>query len=185
MVLGVAAIGFGLYQNHHGSVNAHPPPVVVLEARKPIVQGTTAAGIRQGAGYTRVAVPLSQVETGAIVDPAELAGKVAVQDIDAGQQLTATEFGPAPTGSPGPSIRALVIGPTWPNEIGRQIKVGTHIDVSVAAGGKLRGLYGNMDVLAIGSDGGTVTLEATRRQAGRLISISQNGRDRLVVRLHR
>lgn len=95
-MIAVAAIAFVVYRNHHhGSVNATPGPIMVLVANQPIQKGTTGNAVRSDAGLYRVAgFPHSQIESGAIVDPSQLVGKVAAKDIPAGQQLTAADFDP-------------------------------------------------------------------------------------------
>jgi hypothetical protein len=121
--------------------------VQVLVANKAIQKGTSGDVIRSDpALYSVVAVQPSQAASGAIVDPATLVGKVAVNDIAQGQQITAAAFDPAAvTGPsfPGGSGRAFVV--PSPKEIGGPIAVGSHVDVLVAANksGKLRELERN------------------------------------------
>src|SRR5947209_11848633 len=90
----IAAIALLVYLNHYRS-SVNKPPVNVLVAQKVIQQGTPGDVIRTTAGYYKLTgIAEKQVETGAIVNPATLAGKVALTDISGGQQLTAADFGP-------------------------------------------------------------------------------------------
>jgi hypothetical protein len=96
VVIAVAAIAFGVYRNQqHHARNAIGGPIMVLVAKTLIQKGTTGDAVGSDAGLYRFAgFPSSQIETGAIVDPSELVGEVAVKDIPAGQQLTAGDFDP-------------------------------------------------------------------------------------------
>jgi flagella basal body P-ring formation protein FlgA len=96
VVIAVAAIAFGVYRNQqHRGRNAIGGPITVLVAKTLIQKGTTGDAVGADAGLYRLAgFSSSQIETGAIVDPSELVGKVVVKDIPAGQQLTAGDFDP-------------------------------------------------------------------------------------------
>lgn len=185
VVVAVAAIVFVGYRHEH---RAGGPVMAVLAANRPIQEGTSGDVIRSATGfYTVVSVRTSQIDAGAIVDASVLSGKLAVKDIPAGQQLTTADFAPATShpSFPGGAGRAVVIKPS--KEISGQVSAGTYVDVSVATAthgsNALRRLYRNLEVLAVSTSDGTVTLRATARQAGMLIYASAN--DRLVVRLHR
>jgi Flp pilus assembly protein CpaB len=199
-VIALAAIAFVVvYRNHHHlrTCTGCGLPLHVHVANKPIQKGTPGDVIRTNASYYKLAnLPRSQIETGAILDPSTLAGKVAVKDIQTGQQLTAAEFAAGSPGMPGPSMneRAVVIKLTSPKDIGSQITAGSHVDLSIATirhgsntnhRAVLRKLYGNMYVLSVSTNGGTVTLRASPQQAGRLVYVSGKANDRFVVRLHR
>lgn len=180
----IAAIALLVYLNHYRN-SVSKPPVDVLVAQKLIQSGTTGAVIRTAAGYYKVtSVPNKQVETGAILDPATLADKVAVTEISPGQQLTAADFGPASTSVAtqlDKNQRAVVVALDSPEQVGGQIAAGDHVDVWVlttAAAGNgavqpiAKLLFQNMYVL--GLTGSNVTLEATPTQTGQLIYASQN-----------
>ncbi len=121
----IAAIALIVYLNHYrNSVNAERT-VSVLVAQRLIQKGTPGDVIRTTAGlYRSTGIPKGQVETGAIVSPATLAGKVALTDISPGQQLTAADFGPA-TGSVATKLdrnqRAVVVSLGSPQQVGGQI----------------------------------------------------------------
>ena len=94
----IAAIALIVYLNHYrNSVNGGRAVQVLVanEAdpagdvrRRPPHESQLLRGGRASAK--------SEVETGAIVDPATLSGQVALTDISPGQQLTASDFGAAP-----------------------------------------------------------------------------------------
>lgn len=169
------------HRRHPDRVN-NPGAVQVLVAKRMIPKGTSGDVIRSDpALYSVVPSQPSQIESGAIVDPATLVGKVAVTNIAQGQQITAADFDPSkaiPT--PGPSQRAVIVTPT--KVIGGPIAAGSHVDVLVATtnSGKPRELYRNLQVLSVSGNGRKVTLRATPQQAGKLIYAMQHGR--LVLR---
>jgi Flp pilus assembly protein CpaB len=190
----IAAIALIVYLNHYrNSVNK--PPVNVLVAQKLIQKGTSGDVIRTAAGYYKVtSIPQKQVEAGAIVDPASLAGKVALTDVSGGQQLTAADFGVG--GGVGGSLdknqRAVVISLGSPQSVGGQIGAGSHVDVWVLTSGQgssgvsrpiAKLLFQDMYVLNSGTNGGNVTLRAdTPTQAGQLIFASSNDQVWLTLR---
>ena len=186
----IAAIALIVYLNHYRN-SVVKPPVDVLVAQKLIQQGTPGDVIRTNGGYYQVtSVPQKSVETGAIVDPATLAGKVAVTDIAGGQQLTEADFGPG-TGIANelnPHQRAVVVALGSPQEVGGQIGPGSHVDFWLTTSGQGNGvahpiaklLFQDMYVLAV--SGGNVTLRATPKQAGQIIYASSNDQIWLVLR---
>src|SRR6188472_3297707 len=120
----IAAIALIVYlDNYRNSVNK--PAVNVLVAQKLIQKGTPGNDIQTGGGYYKLTpYPQNQVENGAIVNPATLEGKVALNDISSGQQLTAADFGAA-TGLSneigGRNFRAVVVPLGSPQAVGGQI----------------------------------------------------------------
>ena len=70
--------------------------ISVLVAKRLIHKGTAGDVLAKATGFDRVVgIPKSQVESGAIVNPATLSGKVALHDIPPGSQLTLADFGDA------------------------------------------------------------------------------------------
>jgi Flp pilus assembly protein CpaB len=189
----IAAIALLVYLNHYRN-SVVKPPVKVLVARQVIQQGTSGDVIRNSnSGYYVVSnIPEKQVDTGAIVNPATLAGQAAIVDIGRGQQLTAADFGPATGVSNllGDNQRAVVVPLGSPQEVGGQIGTGSHVDVWVVltnvqgANGvskpTVKLLYQDMYVLGI--SGGNVTFRATPTQAGTLIYASTNASIWLTLR---
>jgi pilus assembly protein CpaB len=180
----IAAVALIVYLNHYRNSVKGNPTVSVLVAQKLIQKGTPGEVITQTAGYYQAAdVPKDQVKTGAITDPATLAGRVALTDIAPSAQLTAADFG-ATSNSVADSLpknmRAVVVPLGTPQTVGGQIGSGSHVDVWVAFNNVDRLLYQNVYVL--GLNGGNVTLRVSPRQAGTLIYASQNGQMWLVLR---
>ncbi len=186
----VAAIALLVYLNHYRN-SVHTGDIRVLVASKVIPAGTPGEVIRTNAGYYRsVPYAKSQVESGAIVDPAALAGKVALTDIGLNQQLTAADFGPG-TGLAtelNANQRAVVVSLGSPQQVGGQIGAGSHVDVWTVLSGQTNGvtqstvklLYQDMIVLAVGGD--NVTLRATPTEAGTLIYAATNSQIWLTLR---
>ncbi|HJQ49926.1 MAG TPA: Flp pilus assembly protein CpaB [Gaiellaceae bacterium] len=191
----IAAIALLVYLNHYrNSVKNSNAAISVLVAQKLIQSGTPGDVIRTTAGfYKATSYAKSQVETGAILDPATLAGKVALTDISPGQQLTAADFGPSTglTNSLNANQRAVVVALGSPQDVGGQIGAGSHVDVWIVLGENgtsgvskpvVKLLYQDMYVLNSGTNGGNVTLRATPTQAGTLIYASSNAQIYLTLR---
>ena len=188
----IAAIALLVYLNHYKSTVAKPN-VDVLVAKRLILSGTTGAVIRTAGGYyTVTSVPSKQVKTGAILDPATLANKVAVTEISPGQQLTAEDFGPASISVAtqlDKNQRAVVVALDSPQQVGGQIAAGDHVDVWVltsaqAGNGAVQPIAKLLfqDMYVLGLSGSNVTLEATPTQSGQLIFASQNDTIYLALR---
>jgi Flp pilus assembly protein CpaB len=190
----IAAIALIVYLNQYrNSVNK--PNVNVLVAQRLIQKGTPGNDLRTTGGYYKLSsIPQKQVESGAIVDPASLAGKVALTDIAGGQQLTAADFGAASglglAGQlGGRNERAVVVPLGSPQAVGGQISAGSHVDVWVTSdsqGGTgvsrpiAKLLFQDMKVLNV--TGGNVTLQATPTESGQLIYASTNATVWLALR---
>jgi Flp pilus assembly protein CpaB len=190
----IAAIALVVYLNHYrNSVKNGGAAVSVLVAQKLIQKDTPGDVIRTSGGfYKSTSISKDEVETGAILSPATLAGQVALTDISPGQQLTAADFGPA-----GASVanrlsrnqRAVVVSLGSPQEVGGQIGPGSHVDLWVTSSGQgangvsraiAKLLFQNMYIL--GTSAGNVTLRATPKQAGQIIFASSNDQIWLVLR---
>jgi Flp pilus assembly protein CpaB len=180
----IAAIALLVYLNHYRN-SVSKPPVDVVVAQKLIQKGTSGDVVRTTSGYYKVtSIPQKEVETGAILNPATLAGQVATTDISPGQQLTASDFA-AGSGSVAYQLdrnqRAVVVSLNSPEEVGGQIAAGSHVDVWVTSTAQSTSgvtrpiaklLFQDMYVLAV--SGGNVTLRATPTQAGQLIYATEN-----------
>lgn len=180
----IAAIALLVYLNHYRNSVGSDQQVKVLVASKVILKGTPGDVIRTTSGlYQLTDIPKKQVDSGAIVNPAALAGKVALTDIGFGQQLTAADFGAA-TGLAsgfGKNDRGVVIPLGSPQEVGGQITAGSHVDVWVTStaqgsGGVTRPIAKLLfqDMRVLGVSGGNVTLKATPTETGQLIFASTN-----------
>ena len=192
----LAAIVLLVYLSHYrNSVNANNDQIRVLVAKSLIQKGTPGDVIARSTGMYEVAqIPKKQVQTGAIVDPATLAGKVALTDINPNSQLTAADFGVG-GGSIADGLsanqRGVVVSLGSPQEVGGQIAGGSHVDVYVSSTAQsstgvtrptVKLLFQDMYVLNAGTNGGNVTMRATPTQAGQLIWASQNATIYLTVR---
>jgi Flp pilus assembly protein CpaB len=194
IIAGIALLAY--LSSYKDSVNNTAAPISVLVAQKLIQQGTTGDVLRTNPGYYKPSdIAKSSVETGAITDPATLAGQVALADISPGQQLTAADFGPATSSVStqlNPNQRAVVVALGSPQQVGGQIAAGSHVDVWVTTTGSgsngvtrpiAKLLFQDMYVLNTStSDGGNVTLRTTPTQAGQLIFASSNDSLWLVLR---
>jgi Flp pilus assembly protein CpaB len=191
----IAAIALIVYLNNYRNSHGSNAALSVLVAQKLIQKGTTGDVIRTTSGlYEATSIPKSQVESGAIVDPATLSGQVATTDISPGQQLTASDFAATSTTSVvnqiGPGQRAVVVTLGSPEQVGGQIAAGSHVDAWVSGSNQSASngannqsvvlLYQNLYVLGV--NGGNVTFRVTPLQAGRLIWASQNATLYLALR---
>jgi Flp pilus assembly protein CpaB len=191
----IAAIALIVYlNNYRDSVKGGNTAVPVLVASKLIQKGTTGDVLRTNPSYySSTNIAKSNVESGAIQDPATLSGQVATVDISPGQQLTASDFGPTSsssiTNNLNPNQRAVVVQLGTPQSVGGQITAGSHVDfwvLSSAQGSSgvsrpvAKLLFQNMYVLGI--NGGNVTLRATPTQSGQIIYASTNDQIWLVLR---
>jgi Flp pilus assembly protein CpaB len=188
----IAAIALIVYLNHYRN-SVGVGSVQVLVANKLIQQGTSGDVLRTNPSYyEQQSVAKSNVETGAIVDPATLSGQVALTDISPGQQLTASDFGAGGSSIDtklNPNQRAVVVALGSPQAVGNQIAAGSHVDFwvltsSSGSSGVSRPvaklLFQDMYVLAV--NGGNVTLRGTPTQAGQIIYASTNASIWLVLR---
>jgi Flp pilus assembly protein CpaB len=190
----IAAIALIVYLNQYRNSHKGGAAISVLVAQKLIEAGTPGDVIRTTSGFYRATgYAKSQVESGAIVDPATLKGLVATTDISPGQQLRASDFGPATNtviDHLGRGQRAVVVTLGSPEQVGGQIAAGSHVDVWVSGTNQsarngantqsVAELYQDMYVLGV--SGGNVTFRATPTQAGKLIWASQNSHIWLVLR---
>jgi Flp pilus assembly protein CpaB len=191
----IAAIALIVYLNHYRNSVQSTAAIKVLVAQKLIQKGTPGDVIRTNSGYYALtSYQKSQVENGAVVNPATLEGKVATADISPGQQLTAADFGPATSSVQNDlsrNQRAVVVSLGSPQAVGGQIGAGSHVDVYVSGSSQSSSgvnqqavvlLYQDMYVMNAGTNGGNVTVRATPQQAGRLIWASQYAHIYLTLR---
>jgi Flp pilus assembly protein CpaB len=89
----MAAFVLLLYLNQYrSSVSADSEPVTVLVARTLIEKGMPGDVVGLKRLFQSDEAPKSQVKDGAITDPSTLRGRIAVEDIYPGQQLTVADF---------------------------------------------------------------------------------------------
>jgi Flp pilus assembly protein CpaB len=90
----LAAVVLVLYLNQYrSSINADSEPVTVLVAKTLIEKGMPGDVVGLRKLFQSDEAPRGQVKDGAITDPATLRGRIAVEDIYPGQQLTVADFG--------------------------------------------------------------------------------------------
>lgn len=89
----VAAFMLLLYLNQYrSSVTSESEPVTVLVARTLIEKGMPGDVVGLKKLFVPEESPRSQIKDGAITDPSTLRGRIAVDDIYPGQQLTVADF---------------------------------------------------------------------------------------------
>ena len=193
LVLGVvaaviAAILLLVYLNQYrNSANNKSAPLQVLVAKNLIEKGVSGETVASSGLYKVVSIAKSEAKSGVFVDPSSLSGTVALQNIYPGQQLTASDFGAAPTGLTsqlGRAQRAVVVPLDSPSSVGGQITAGDFVDVWVLTTSGTtsiaRELLQKMYVMNL--NGGNVTLRATPKQSGELIFASNNAKIWLMLR---
>jgi pilus assembly protein CpaB len=89
----LAAIILLVYLNRYReSVTSSSAPQTVLVAKSLIPKGTSGVLVGQRELFQGATLPGDQIKEGAVTDPALLKGRVAVDDIYPGQQLTTADF---------------------------------------------------------------------------------------------
>lgn len=190
----LAAIALVVYLNQYrNSINKGAIPVKVLVAKKLIAQDTGGAVIASTGLYAWHSYAKSEVPAGAFLDTSELAGKVAVRQINPGDPLVASDFASGDvsvTQALPRTQRAVVIPLDSPGQVAGQIEPGNDVDVYALinvpeANGStkpvVREILQNMYVLNSDSSG-NVTLRANPRQAAELIYASGNEKVWLTLR---
>jgi Flp pilus assembly protein CpaB len=193
----LAAIVLVVYLNsYRNSVNSSGAPATVLVARSLIQKGTPGDFIGTNHGFQIASVPKKELQSGALTDPAALAGRVALNDIYPGQQLTAAGFAYAAPGSLQTKLvgadRAITLTIDAAHGMIGQIAAGDHVDVLIGfnvqgAGGTqpvIKLLMADVLVLKAPVVGGSglVTLRAPEHRAAQLAFAADNGRLWLVLR---
>jgi Flp pilus assembly protein CpaB len=205
----LAGISILVYLNRYRhSVSAQGAPVTVLVAKRAITQGTSGDVVAHQALYTTATLRQSQLRAGALSDPAALRGRVAVQDVARGQQLTATDFVAGAVSLPSTLTgrqRIVTVPLDTAHGLIGQLQAGDHVDVyagfnitpvgtvtsGVQAFPVVRRLMENILVVdvsgkargAVGGQGNTnVSLRLTDAQAAKVTFASDNGKVWLALR---
>ena len=182
--------------SYRNSVNTSAAPASVLVAKNLIQKGTPGDIIGTSDQFQVASVPKSQLQTGALTDPAALAGRVAVTDIYPGQQLTAGYFAYAPPGTLQTKLtgsdRAISLSIDAEHGMIGQITAGDHVDIFIGfavqgAGGTqpvIKLLMADVLVLKAPYSGGSglVTLRAPESRAAQLAYAADNGQLWMVLR---
>lgn len=129
----MAAFVLLLYLNsYRSSVNADSEPVTVLVAKTLIEKGMPGDVVGLKRLFDENAAPKSQIRDGAITDPSTLRGRIAVEDIYPGQQLTVSDFS-ATTDAIGAKLagrhRAIAVPLDAARGMVGQIEAGDRVDV--------------------------------------------------------
>jgi Flp pilus assembly protein CpaB len=118
---------------YRNSVNSQNKAMKVLVAKSLIQAGTPGDVVGTQSLFQIASIPKSQLQTGALVDPATLRGRVAAVNVFPGQQLTAADFvvgGAAPlTPSLAGSQRAISIPLDAARSLAGQLVAGEHVDI--------------------------------------------------------
>jgi Flp pilus assembly protein CpaB len=130
----LAGLMFLLYLNRYrSSIDESNEPLAVLVAKSLIPRGMSGDLAGSQELYQPTTVPKSQAKDGAVTDPASLHGRVSVEDIFPGQQLTASDFSKTTTDAIATRITADQRAVSVPLDdahglIGR-VRAGDHVDV--------------------------------------------------------
>jgi Flp pilus assembly protein CpaB len=185
----IAAIVLLVYlHSYRNSVNGSAVPASVLVAKNLIPKGTPGDIIGSTGQYQVASVPKSQLQVGALIDPAALTGRVAVGDIYPGQQLTAASFVLAAPGTLSTKLtgtdRAISVSMDATRGMVGQIAAGDRIDIFVGLNSQgihgsqpvIKLLMSNVLVLRVPFTGsGAFTLRVPEAQAAQLAYASDNG----------
>jgi Flp pilus assembly protein CpaB len=186
----LAAIALIVYLNHYrSSVKGTAAATAVLVAKSNIPKNTSGDVIASSGLYKTENFAQNAVPAGAIVNPADLSGKVVVNAISADQPLTEADFASSGGGVAwqlSPKQRAVVVPLDSPATVDNQIAAGDSVDVYALitpANGSpvVKEILPNMYVLNTDSNG-NVTLRASQKQAGQLIYASGNDKLWLTLR---
>jgi Flp pilus assembly protein CpaB len=205
----LAGISILVYLNRYrSSVSAQGAPVTVLVAKRAIAKGTSGDVVAHQLMFTSATLRQSQLREGAFSDPVALRGRVAVQDVAQGQQLTAADFVAGAVSLPSTltgTQRIVTIPLDTAHGLIGQLQAGDHVDVyagfnitpvgtvtsGVQAFPVVRRLMENVLVVdvtgnakgAVGAQGNTnVSLRLTDAQAAKVTFASDNGKLWLALR---
>src|SRR5436190_14615326 len=125
-------------QQYRNSVSGNNQTVSVLVAKSLIEKGSSGTVMAEKSIFQTAQVRKNDLKNGAIADPANLRGKVAVNDIYPGQQLVLADFAPA-TGGVRDRIQGDDRGISLPLDAAHgmsgDVQAGDHVDVFTLLGG--------------------------------------------------
>jgi Flp pilus assembly protein CpaB len=136
-VAGVVAVLAGMMllfflNRYRASVTGSGQPETVLVATSLIEKGTPGDVIAEGDLFQTTTVKKNQVKHGAVEDPSDLKGQVAVDDIYPGAQLISTDFTKAVAGVQNKltgTKRAITIPLDSAHGMIGDVQAGDHVDV--------------------------------------------------------
>lgn len=188
---------------YRSSVNEASAPVTILVAKSLIEKGTPGNTIGARELFQPTETPKTEALEGAVTDPSTLRGRVAVNDIFPGQQLTLADFSGSTTNALGTKLvakqRAISVPLTASHgligqlEEGDRVDVFATIDIETTGRGQsvLKVIAQNITVLDVpsaavttagGTDTSNVVLRTTRDQAAEIAFAIDNGKIWLVLR---
>jgi Flp pilus assembly protein CpaB len=191
----VVAAGILIFamQRYRHNVDNEGTPETVLVASGLIQKGTSGDAIASGQLFKPSSIATKQASAGAILDTAQLHGKVATADIYPGQQLTASDFSASGglTSQLAPDHRAVTVTLDAAHGMVGQIHDGDHVDVYAGVPFEVRNgrsepalrlLVPNVQVLKAGS-GGSGGLGAATNPSNQFSNITLNVSDNVVGEL--
>ena len=202
----LAAVIFLAYlKQYRSSLNEAAQPTTVLVAKNLIEKGTSGSVIGSSELFQTTDLPKSELKEGAVTDPAALRGRVAVDDIYPGQQLTTEDFTATTTEAVRTKIteneRAIAIPLDSAHGLIGHVESGDRVDVLAgfnveradATRPVLKMIMQDIRVLeapsetaagvgAAGTKTGNLVLRLTDRQAADLAFASDNGKVWVVLR---
>lgn len=188
----IAAILLVVYVNRYRhSVNSGAANVTVLQAKHYIPKGTSGNVLAATAGYQTLSIAKDQVKEGVITDPAVLTDRVAVTNINPGEQLTLADFSAGLTSAINTQItgaqRALTLSIDATRGSMANVSTGDHIDIyqqlSGPKGTEIKLFRPNVLVLsAPGAGGGNIVLQVSTKDAPEFLFASANTTLYFVIR---
>jgi len=128
-----AVILLSYLHRYRESVNTAAQPMTVLVAKDLIEKGTPGNVVGTQSLFQATTVPRDELKEGAIIDPANLRGRVALQDVYPGEQLTLADFSATPADALAYEISAEQRAMTVPIDAAHgmvgDIHAGDHVDV--------------------------------------------------------
>lgn len=189
---------------YRSSVNDASAPVTVLVAKSLIEKGTPGNTIGARELFQPTETPKTEALDGAVTDPSTLRGRVAVNDIFPGQQLTVTDFSGSTTDALGTKLvskqRAIAVPLSSSHGLIGQLEAGDRVDVfagfDIETSGRgepmlkviaqdivvLDASTGSTTATTAASETSNVVLRTTRDQAAEIAFAIDNGKIWLVLR---
>ena len=210
LVAGVTAVLAALVlmvflNQYRNSVNGDGKPVTVLVAKRLIEKGSSGTVIAEKSIFQTARIKKSELKDGAVADPSNLRGMVAVDDIYPGEQFVISDFAQA-TGGVRERItgneRAISLPLDNSHGMIGDVQTGDHVDVYVVlqasgstASGENRSILKTLiqDAVVLrapkkaragmgAANVDQVVLRATDAQAPKLAFASDNGKIWIVLR---
>lgn len=199
----LAAILLLVYlSRYRESIGAGAQPTPVLVANRLIPKGTSAGVLAAQTAFQLQSVPKDHAKEGAVADPDALRGRVAVEDIYPGQQLTLADFSITTTNALPTKLsgdqRALSVGIDAVHGLVGHLSAGDRVDIYVGMNATVGGvgtpiiklLFPNVLLLAAagaaGGPGGTnaanFVFQVSSDDAPRLAFAADHGTIWLVAR---